>query len=65
MEIRNHVLELSKEMKRKGYRDQSVKNYVSCVERFLKHFNGIVTEPIKVNEYQNNVIVSCETNTFN
>jgi len=38
MEIRNHVLEFSNEIKRKGYRDQSVKNYVSCVERFLNHF---------------------------
>jgi len=38
MEIRNHVLEFSNEIKRKGYRNQSVKNYVSCVERFLNHF---------------------------
>jgi len=38
MEIRNHVLEFSNEIKRKGYRDQSVKNYVSCVERFLNYF---------------------------
>lgn len=38
MEIRNHVLEFSTEIKRKGYRDQSVKNYVSCVEKFLNHF---------------------------
>jgi len=38
MEIRNHLIEFSNEIKRKGYREQSVKNYVSCVERFLNHF---------------------------
>lgn len=38
MEIRNHLLEFSNEIKRKGYRKQSIKNYVSCVESFLHHF---------------------------
>jgi site-specific recombinase XerD len=49
MEIRNHVLEFSNEIKRKGYRDQSVKNYVSCLERFLNHFSD-KTQPKAINE---------------
>lgn len=49
MEIRNHVLEFSNEIKRKGYRDQSVKNYVSCVEKFLNYFVE-KTQPKAINE---------------
>lgn len=49
MEIRNHVLEFSNEITRKGYREQSVKNYVSCVERFLNHFTDR-PQPKAINE---------------
>jgi site-specific recombinase XerD len=49
MEIRNHVLKFSNEIKRKGYRDQSIKNYVSCVEKFLNHFSSL-PQPKAVNE---------------
>lgn len=49
MEIRNHILEFSNEIKRKGYRDQSVKNYVSCVEKFLNHFIDR-SQPKAINE---------------
>lgn len=49
MEIRNHLLQFSNEIRRKGYRDQSVKNYVSCVERFLNHFENR-PQPKAINE---------------
>lgn len=49
MEIRNHVLEFSNEIARKGYREQSIKNYVSCVERFLNHFINR-SQPKAINE---------------
>jgi len=49
MEIRNHLIEFSNEIKRKGYRDQSVKNYVSCVDRFLSYFKDR-PQPKAINE---------------
>jgi integrase/recombinase XerD len=49
MEIRNNLLEFSNEMKRKGYREQSVKNYLSCVEKFLHHFKD-KPQPKAINE---------------
>ena len=57
MEIRNHVLEFSNEIKRKGYRDQSVKNYVSCVEKFLNHFIE-KPQPKAINEYDIKIYLS-------
>ena len=52
MNIPKYMTEFRNELQRKGYRDNSIKNYVSCVESFLNHFNSDVTEPIKVNESQ-------------
>jgi len=52
MNIPRYVTEFRNELQRKGYRENSIKNYVSCVESFLHHFNNRVTEPIKVNESQ-------------
>jgi site-specific recombinase XerD len=49
MEIRNNLEEFSKEITRKGYRPQSVKNYVSCVANFLEHFKD-KPQPKAVNE---------------
>lgn len=49
MEIRNNIIEFSNELKRKGYRDQSIKNYVSCVEKFLHFFNR-KPQPKAINE---------------
>lgn len=49
MEIRNHLIEFSNEIKRKGYRDQSVKNYVSSVEKFLNYFIDR-SQPKAINE---------------
>lgn len=50
MNIPKYITEFRNELQRKGYRDNSIKNYVSCVELFLQHFDGKVTEPVKVNE---------------
>lgn len=52
MRIPKYITEFRNELQRKGYRDNSIKNYVSCVELFLQHFDSKVTEPIKVNEAQ-------------
>ena len=49
MEIRNHIEQFSNEIIRKGYRAQSVKNYVSCVSVFLEHFKD-KAQPKAVNE---------------
>lgn len=49
MEIRNNILEFSNELRRKGYRDQSIKNYMSCVEKFLNHFKD-KSQPKAINE---------------
>lgn len=52
MNIPKYITEYRNELQRKGYRDNSIKNYVSCAESFLHHFDGKVTEPVKVNESQ-------------
>ena len=49
MEIRKHILEFSNELKRKGYRENSIKNYVSCVELFLNNFKNC-SQPKCLNE---------------
>lgn len=52
MNIPKHIDDLRNELSRKGYRANSVKNYTSYVETFLKHFDKTITEPSKVNEQQ-------------
>jgi site-specific recombinase XerD len=52
MNIPKYVTEFRNEIERKGYRSTSIKNYISCVDKFLHHFDGKVTEPIKINESQ-------------
>jgi integrase/recombinase XerD len=50
MNIPKHIEDFRNEIIRKGYREQSIKNYVSCVTKFLHHFDTKFTEPIKINE---------------
>lgn len=50
MNIPKYITEFRNELNRKGYRQNSIKNYVACVYVFLKHFDSKVTEPIKINE---------------
>lgn len=52
MNIPKYITEFRNEITRKAYRPNSIENYVCCVEKFLHHFNGQVTEPIKINEDQ-------------
>lgn len=52
MNIPKYMLLFRNELKRKGYRQNSIDSYVSCVAVFLKYFNGEVAEPTKINEQQ-------------
>lgn len=50
MNIPKYISQFRNEITRKGYRQNSIDNYVSCVEVFLKFFDKRVSEPIKINE---------------
>lgn len=50
MNIGNYVRLYSEELTRKGYRNETIKNYVSCVTVFLNSFNESVTKPTEINE---------------
>lgn len=52
MNIPKYLQLFRNEITRKGFRQATIKNYVSCTECFLRYFDGKVTEPIKVNESQ-------------
>lgn len=40
----------SEELQRKGYRQNSIDNYISYVSVFLKRFDAVVTKPSEINE---------------
>ncbi len=50
MNIGNYTALYSEELERKGYRKESIKNYVSCVSKFLNFFNDKITKPTEINE---------------
>lgn len=52
MNIEKYIQTYSEELERKGYRNESIKNYTSCVSIFLNTFNSLVTKPTEVNEQQ-------------
>lgn len=52
MNIPKYIELFRNEITRKGFRQATIKNYVSCIECFLRHFDGKVTEPVKINEQQ-------------
>lgn len=52
MNIPKYIQLFRNEITRKGFRDATIKNYVSCIEVFMKHFDGKVSEPVKINEQQ-------------
>lgn len=52
MNIPKYIELFRNEITRKGFRPATIKNYVSCIECFLRHFDGKVTEPVKINEQQ-------------
>ena len=43
MEITNSLKSFEAEITRKGYRPESIKNYISCVTKFLYHFKDKLT----------------------
>lgn len=50
MNIGNYIRLYSEELERKGYRNESIKSYISCVTKFLYYFNDKVTKPTEINE---------------
>lgn len=50
MEILKYMTEFENELKRKFFREMSIKNYVSCLGVFLKYFDGKKKEPKAINE---------------
>lgn len=52
MNIPKYIDLYRNEITRKGFRNATIKNYVSCIECFLKYFDGKETEPMKINELQ-------------
>lgn len=52
MNIPKYLDEFRNEITRKGFRKNTIDNYTSCLSFFLKKFNGVVSEPKKINETQ-------------
>lgn len=50
MEILKYMTEFENELRRKFFREMSIKNYVSCLGVFLKYFDGKKKEPKAINE---------------
>lgn len=50
MEIPNHLSLYRKELQLKNYSENTIKNYVSQVDLFLRGHNHLFTEPSKINE---------------
>lgn len=50
MNIGKYIDEYSNELERKGYRNESIKNYVSCVSKFLSSFEKKANKPTEINE---------------
>jgi hypothetical protein len=45
-----YIAEFPNEITRKNFRITSIKNYVSCLTKFLAHFDSSVTKPSEINE---------------
>lgn len=52
MNIPKYIDLFRNEITRKGFRQATIKNYVSCIECFLKYFDCKISEPVKINEQQ-------------
>ncbi len=50
MDIGKYLQLYSEELTRKGFRKNSIENYVSCVSVFLHQLNNKVTKPSEINE---------------
>lgn len=52
MNIGKYLQMYSEDLKLKNYSDNTIKNYVSQVELFLKYFNKTATKPSEISEKQ-------------
>ena len=52
MNIGNYTQKLSEWMIYKKYSKESIKNYVSCLGKFLKHFEDVATKPSEISAEQ-------------
>lgn len=52
MNIGKYITLYSEDLKLKNYSDNTIKNYASQVELFLKHFESVATKPSEISERQ-------------
>ena len=52
MNIGKYLQMYSEDLKLKNYSENTIKNYVSQVELFLKYFNKTATKPSEISEKQ-------------
>lgn len=52
MNVGNYTAKLSEWMTYKKYSNESVKNYVSCLGKFLAHFENVATKPSEISAEQ-------------
>lgn len=52
MNIGKYLTQYSEDLKLKNYSDNTIKNYCSQVELFLKHFESVATKPSEISEKQ-------------
>jgi site-specific recombinase XerD len=52
MNIGKYISLYSEDLKLKNYSDNTIKNYASQVELFLKHFESVATKPSEISERQ-------------
>lgn len=64
MNIGKYIDQYSEDLKLKNYADNTIKNYCSQVELFLKHFESVATKPSEISEKQIKTWL-LEANTIN
>lgn len=52
MNVGNYTTKLSEWMQYKRYSKESIKNYVSCLNKFLNHFDRVATKPSEISADQ-------------
>jgi site-specific recombinase XerD len=64
MNIGKYIQQYSEDLRLKNYADNTIKNYCSQVELFLKHFEPVATKPSEISERQIKVWL-LQANTIN
>lgn len=64
MNIGKYIQQYSEDLRLKNYSDNTIKNYCSQVELFLKYFSNVATKPSEINEKQIKTWL-LEANTIN